>query len=107
MLLKKKRVNKELFDQILKEGRALPGSFFVFRYTRGESPHFSFVVPKKIEKRAVARNRLKRIGYNCLRKQVFPLPNINGIFFYKKVDTKKPGFSSEIEKDIKLILSKI
>ena len=82
-MLKKKRVTKKLFDQVIKEGATLSGSFFVFKYIyKYNSPTYAFVTPKKLKINAVKRNRLRRRGYSIIRE--IPLNKGLGIFFYKK-----------------------
>jgi len=103
MLSKKKRVTKELFQTIMKVGGTLSGSFFVFRYIKQNNPQYAFVAPKKVAKRAVDRNKLRRQGYNALRS--FKLKGYAGIFFYKK-QTKAVSFK-DIKEEVGLILSKL
>lgn len=103
MSLKKKKVTKKLFEQIMKKGAIFYGSFLVFRVIINlDSPQYAFVAPKNIAKTAVVRNKLRRRGYRALRDY-----NVNsgqGIFFYKK-NTTKISFS-EIKKDVSFLLKK-
>jgi ribonuclease P protein component len=103
MLPKNKRINKETFQKIMKNGRLISNPLFVFRYISQESPQYTFVAPKTVAKRANLRNNLRKQGYNCLR--LLSLPPTAGIFFYKKM-TLKPK-TSEINKAILDIFSKI
>jgi len=103
MLLKKKRVTKELFQTVLKSGNTLSGSFFIFRYIKQSTPQYAFVASKKIAKRAVDRNKLRRQGYNSLNS--LPLKNYLGVFFYKK-HPKNASFK-DIKEDIAIILGKL
>ena len=83
MFPQKKRVNKELFGKIIKTGATLSGSFFVFRFfNNSKMAQYAFVAPKSVARKAVARNKLRRRGYNALK--LFPLKNSQGIFFYRK-----------------------
>jgi len=102
MLSKNKRVSKKLFTEILEKGLVLYGDFFIFKYVHSKNPHFSVVVSKKILKGAVARNKLKRKGYNAIRE--IKTEDISGIFFYKKSGINK-NFK-EIKEDIYSILLK-
>jgi ribonuclease P protein component len=102
MLPKKKRITKELFADIIKKGRVVHGSLFLFRYIKKENPHYAFVAPKAVAKSAVERNRLRRRGYAALR--LCTIKPIAGIFFYKKI-APKASFV-EIKKDIDSILNK-
>ncbi len=81
MFSKKKRVNKELFNTIMKEGRMLSTPLFTFKYLSGE-PVFAVVAPKSVAKKATLRNALRRRGYAVLRS-FSPTAN-NGLLFYKK-----------------------
>jgi ribonuclease P protein component len=103
MLPKIKRTTKEDFLFIIKNGKILHGSFFYLKYIKSEKPKYSFVFPKTLSKRAVVRNKYKRLGYNTLLKT--ELKPISGIFFYKKesILAKK----DDLERDILNILNKI
>ncbi len=103
MLSNKKRVRKELFQDILKIGRTIPSPLFVFRYIPQKPPQYAFVVPKTVAKRAVDRNKLRRQGYNILR--LTTLPSVVGVFFYKK--PAKTAKNVDIKGDILTILNKI
>ena len=103
MLPKKKRVTKELFQTVIKDGKTLSGSFFIFRYIKQQNPQYAFVVSKKIAKKAVDRNKLRRQGYNALSS--YKLKDYLGVFFYKK-EVKGVAFK-EIKEDIGIILNKL
>ena len=102
MFSKKKRVTKEFFQILMKEGKTFSTQLFLFHYKKNESPQYVFVAPKNIFKNAVKRNKYRRIGYNILR--FIPLKTGSGIFVYKKQAfmAKKDDF----EKDIIYILKK-
>ncbi len=102
MVPKKKRVTKELFQSLLKHGKSISGSFFIFRYDNHTTPHYAFVVPKNLAKKAVERNLLRRRGYAILRS--FPIKTAAGIFFYKKEG--KNAHREDMKKDIAYILAK-
>ncbi|HUC88873.1 MAG TPA: ribonuclease P protein component [Candidatus Paceibacterota bacterium] len=103
MLPKNKRVTKELFQKIIKTGGSLSGLFFIFRYINSNAPRYAFVVPKSVAKKAVDRNKLRRIGYRAM----FPYlsKNISGIFFYKK--SGKQASFQEIKSDIENLFKKL
>ncbi len=103
MLPKNKRVNKELFRLIIKQGKTISSSIFLFRYIPQNKPQYAFVAPKSIAKKAVDRNYLRRQGYNAL--YLYPLKLYAGIFFYKK-KVKEASFK-EIKNEIKSILEKL
>lgn len=102
MLPKKKRVTKELFKLIMKEGKVIQGSLFLFRYIPQPLPQYAFVAPKNIAKKATQRNSLRRRGYSALSRH--KIKASAGIFFYKK-EGKEASFEA-ISSDIKSILAK-
>lgn len=103
MLSKKKRTTKENFQEVIDKGKILHGSFFYFKYIKNKKPKFSFVLPKSISKKAILRNKYRRLGYNILLKT--KLKPVWGIFFYKKDSLKVK--KEEIEKDLLNILNNI
>jgi len=103
MLPKKKRINKKLFESVMKSPKVLQGSFFVFKYIKQTQPKYAFVVPKNICKIAVKRNKYRRIGFNILKNQ--DIKENFGIFFYKKEGLKTS--KNNLENDIFSILNKI
>ena len=102
MLPKKKRVTKNVFQNIMDKGNVVSGSFFILRYIRQDIPQYAIVAPKKIAKTAVKRNSLRRKGYNLLR--LYDLKSHAGIFFYKKEALVASPI--DIKKDIEFILKK-
>jgi len=103
MLSKKKRVNKEVFQTLMKEGKPFVAQLFLFYSKKTPDSHFAFVAPKAIFKTAVKRNKFRRIGYNILRSiQTKP---VTGIFIYKKqaISANK----EEIKDDVVFILKKL
>lgn len=102
MLPKKKRVTKEAFRVLMKEGKTLSTPLFLFYFKKSDLPQFAMVAPKNTFKNAVKRNKWRRIGYNILRS--IPLTTGSGVFVYKKaVITAK---SEEIRENIVFILKK-
>ena len=79
MLKKKSRVNTAMFKEVFAKGRSFHfGTFFLKTlFVEEGGPFFSFVVSKKVAKRAVARNKIKRRARSIVHKQ---LP-----FFKKKI----------------------
>lgn len=106
MFPKKNRVNKKLVEKIFKEGAFIGSYFLSLKYVLTKSttpPRVSFVVPKKVGKKAVRRNYLKRRGYLILEKYFKKIPNgFYGVFIFNKTSTVL-----EIENEIKKILNKI
>ncbi len=63
-ILKDKRVISELFDK----GKYLSNSFVMIKFLESESSEFLFAVSSKKFKRAVDRNRIKRLMKESVRK---------------------------------------
>jgi ribonuclease P protein component len=103
MLPKRKRVNKELFQDIMQKGRVVSGSLFTLRYISQKEPQYAFVVPKIVSKKAPERSSMRRFGYNTLNSQ--GLKQAAAIFFYKK--EAKNAQKEEIKADIVNLLTKI
>lgn len=104
MLPKRKRVTKDLFPYIMKNGRVLTSPLFTLRYINQKTPQYAFVVPKTVAKQAFSRNTLRRKGYALLRQRAL-LPKVLGVFFYKK-QAHTAAFI-DIKADIDALLNKI
>lgn len=68
MIPRKKRFTVALFNRVFARSRRMyaRGCLFLVGKKRGE-PHFSVVVGKKVSKKAVERNRLRRQLYELIR----------------------------------------
>lgn len=104
MLPKTKRVTKELFQDIMKNGKMLSGPLFVLRYKPTKYPKIAFIAPKSVAKQAILRNKLRRKGYNAISQNP-KIPSIIGLFFYKK-EAKSSSFK-DIKDGVNTMLSKI
>jgi ribonuclease P protein component len=106
MLAKKYRIPRSLFKNLYSSRNLLNTSVFLVRYldSKEKHPRFSFSVSKKVEKKAVNRNRFRRIGYNFLKQKITDLKTpllLN--FYYKRTDID----TDIIKRDIEYILQKI
>ena len=72
MLERKNRISKKLFDEVFRKGRVYPGNGVVCHVliSTKEEKLFAVVVPKKVSKSAVSRNRIRRIGYSAIQKML-------------------------------------
>jgi len=108
MLPIKRRVKKESFSKIMKDGVFLhaPNLYLRFLDRKDNSPSlFGFVVPNKVKKTSVGRHLIKRRLTAVVEK--FLLSTKDGfscIFFVKKDTTLLPN--TEIEKEIIDLLKK-
>lgn len=104
MFTSSKKLHKSEFPKILKNGKVIHSSHLYLRVVfDGKDTKLAFVVPKKIVKGAVSRNKIKRRGYNVLKE--LDIKSLKGIFFTKKgiKDVSYENLKAEIEE----ILSKI
>ncbi len=87
MLPSSRRVSRILFEKVMREGRVHHASSFSLRIGlhANQPSRFSFVVSKKIDKRATKRNSLRRKGYNAVSKVLeFAKPGFAILVFMKK-----------------------
>jgi ribonuclease P protein component len=107
MLPKKNRADKGAVDEIFKEGRFFNSPNLTFKFTLKNTtpfPRISFIVPKSVAKKAVDRNKLRRLGYSVLEKYIKKIsPQIVGALVFKKYQED----SSIIENEIKDLFHKI
>lgn len=105
MISKKRRLNKDLFNKVFKQGSMIHSPVFVFKFIKNPENKglFSFVAPKSVAKTAVKRNSLRRKGYNYLKN--IDNPHVFGVFMYKK--GTKDASLDEIRNSVDLIFSKI
>lgn len=107
MLAKKNRADTKIVEQVFKTGKFINSHFLTFKFKLNSTstvPRISFVSPKSIAKLAVNRNKLRRLGYQALKKYFSKLPSgIEGVFVFKKALHS----IEDIENEIKNILSKI
>lgn len=110
MLPKKNRLNKkEDFQKTLKKGSMKQGVFFgaAFYKTKEKSePKVGFIVSNKISKKAVERNRIKRILRAAVSGRIESLPEgMLLVFLAKKSAAGKD--SSELREDVEKLLEKV
>ncbi len=109
---KKNRVSSSLFKKLLQNAKRFSTHSLSFIYEKGDCEYkFSVVVPKKVQKKASRRNKIKRIVRETIRKELME-QNINNIHFIvfvkQKVDFDKlEDFRNAILKDIKYFLTKV
>ncbi len=81
MLAKKERLSRETFNRSFSLGKRLHGTTLQLVYSKSETLHGAVVIPKKIEPRAVMRNKLRRRVYDALR-QVAKEEGVIGTFIF-------------------------
>lgn len=109
MLSKKYRIPKKLIVETIKRGYSLYVKNLGLKYSPSqlkEGVFFAFIIPKKVSKRAVVRNKLKRQTKAIIKNN---LNKIKTGFNY--VIMFKPGVNElsfqELEKEVVELFSKI
>lgn len=103
MFPKKTRINKGLFDLILKKGHPLYSQEVSLRILKGEGENrMAVVAEKKASKLASSRNKLRRQGYYILKKYQKDISKGQYFIFFIK---KNISFY-QIEKEILSLLSR-
>jgi len=107
MLPKKNRASKKDVDEVFKNGSFINSPNLTFKFLIKKEifgPRISFISPKSVNKKAVIRNKLRRIGYNIFKKYQKAFPSeLVGVFIFKKYQDDV----LILENEIKTILSKI
>jgi len=102
MLPKKNRLKKEEVEFIFKKGKTYKKGFLLLKIIEDKkelASLFSVVVPKKVSKKAVERNKIKRKIRESLRKKLDKIkPGIKGLFI--ALPGAKEKNYKEIEKNI-------
>lgn len=110
MLKKQNRLSKRSdFLKLKKEGTVKQSPFFGFLYLKSkeiEKTRFGFIISKRISKRAVDRNRIKRILCDLIMKKTdFKNKKVEAIFLAKQSILKVDRI--ELEKEIIRILENV
>lgn len=107
-LNKKNRLKKKRdFENVFKKGKAVKSSFLFIKYIKNELDisRLGFVVSAKVAKKAVERNKIRRILSEGIRGQI---NNLNGydivVFATGKIIT---GHKEDIVADFLKVLKKI
>lgn len=87
MFPKQHRINSVLFSSVFQTGKKIHSDGFFISYKQGpefEPARFACVVPKKVEKSAVRRNRYKRKALHHIKKLDLPKTGVY-VLVYKKL----------------------
>ncbi len=107
-LNKKNRLKKKRdLESVFKKGKAVKGSFLSIKYKKTEIgiPRFGFIVSTKVSKKAVERNRIKRILSETAWKAVDNLNSWDIVIF--SVKNIISATKTEIVNDLIAVLNKI
>lgn len=95
-----------MFPLFKNGAKFVKSGIFLLRFVSGPSQNsgesrFCFSVSKKIAKNAVLRNKLRRTGYNLIKKYITKIkPNNLIVFSFQKL----PKTESEVAEDIESVL---
>jgi len=114
MLSKKNRISRALFSLIFVNGQIYHSSSVYIQVAQlrsnikksiPEKSKFAFVISKKAVKKAVSRNKLRRIGYSIIQKNLTNIKNgyLVSFFFKKNIISLS---KIEIENEIIFLLKK-
>ena len=111
MLKKENRLSTDFeFNVTRKHGTKINGdlcSLFYLEPKKYKGPvRIGIVVPKKISKIAVKRNRLKRVFSECVRQEIKSLPQNTWIVIHPKPKSLEEKYE-KISTDVSKILSKV
>lgn len=108
MLAKQHKVNRKAFETVFKKGSAFHSSHFSLRVvtqTGARTYAAAFVVPKKVEKGAVARNRMRRRCYYAIRSVSGAfVKQFTAVFVVKKTLRSLP--LAALREEVTLLLGK-
>jgi len=106
MLPKNNRLkNKKEFKEIFRKGKGFEKDFLFLKIKKNNSKKIKvgFIVPKKVNKKAVVRNKIKRRLREIIKEEFFKIkPGINIVLVVKK-DIEKKDFL-EIKKTVIILL---
>ena len=89
MLPRANRLPKQDITQVSRYGYRVVGKDMVLLYKKTTlAPRFAFVVSTKVDKRATARNRMRRIVSESVRHLLPRLTPCDGVFIIKKIITE-------------------
>lgn len=100
MFKKQHRLTSREFDVFFKEGKRIPSPVGQLIYAESELLKVSVVVPKKVIKTAVGRNRLRRQTYHLLKSLLDNKTGIYILIFNKNILKKSTEERTLIIKDL-------
>lgn len=98
--------NREDFNQVFRRGRSVGGSFLFLKVRKslGGESRFGFIVPSRAAKKAVDRNKIKRIAADTIRSVFFKIKHpVDVVLVFNK---NQPLLSGPIKKDILTVLKR-
>ncbi len=106
MLPKKERLSREEFNRFFSVGKRFSAPSLQVVYTPHETFHASVVVPKKVSKRAVLRNKIRRRIYDIVSRHKSVLENQGVFIFFTKAGIEKKSYA-QLREDVGVVLGTI
>ena len=96
MLSKKNRIgNKKVIENLYRKGYLFKNHYLVFKYEKTNNPsQFAVSVSKKIDKRAVKRNKLRRQIYEAIRINLEEAKDNFAILIIARPPCQKANFNN-------------
>ena len=107
-LNKKNRLKKKKdFESVFKKGKAVKGNFLFAKYLKNDldCSRFAFIVSSKVSKKAVVRNRIRRVLSDISRTRLKEIGPVDAILIADKRIIEAPR--EKIEQDLEAIFRKI
>lgn len=103
MLPKRQRLTKKEFDRFFSAGKRGHSPLFTLIHSPGDQFHGAVVVGKKVFKRAVDRNRLRRRLYNALYG-LSVANNLRGVYIVLTKPAAAPATFSELKEALRKLI---
>ena len=107
-LNKKNRLKKKKdFESVFKKGKAVKGNFLFAKYLKNDldCSRFAFIVSSKVSKKAVVRNRIRRVLSDISRTRLKELGPVDVILIADKRIVEAPR--DKTEQDVEAIFKKL
>jgi len=103
MLSKKERLSRKEFSRFFSLGKRSNSKIFTLVYSPHPTFQASVVVPKKVEKSAVKRNKIRRQIYDIVRSHQKTEDFVGVFIFLLKSNTKELKHEEVIEEVLEII----
>src|SRR3989339_1598045 len=106
MLPQNRRIPIKMFSLLQNKAKVFRNKLFLLRFVSKTEPtnrnsRFCFSISKKVAKKAVMRNKLRRTGYRLLQNYLSEIkPEILAVFSFREV----PKDSEETSKNLEQVL---
>lgn len=110
MLSRSKKINTQLFKEVLNKGKIYNFPYFSIKVSNllvdDPQSKFTCVISKKVIKKAVQRNLFKRRFFSIVQKKYKELSGNRAVIFFLKKGGEQLSFD-DLEKEILSIFKKI